>query len=306
VSLLALLAALAAQYAFPPRPRQWLARLYGRLALSADKRLNAGDRNSGIVAGLALAALVLGPVVLATAVASAIHPVLVWALDVAFLYGTVRFLETTRELGAIERRLREGDVTGAANRFAEWRGEPTALPDGGSVATLAAEHALREAHYGTFAPLFWFLVLPGPIGLVLHPLARRAALAWSRPADPEDRDFAWFAERAFFVIDWIPQRLTAFTFAMVGDFEDALFCWRSQAAQWLEPAEGIVLASGAGALGARLGDPIPEGESFRPRPALGLGEAAREDTLASLEGLLWRGWVVWLVAFLLAAALQVA
>lgn len=306
MSLLALLAAIALQYAFPPRPRQWLSRVYGRLALSTAKRLNAGDRNSGIVAGIALAAVVLGPVALATAFAASVHPILVWILDVAFLYGTVRFLETTRELGAIERRLREGDVAGAANRFAEWRGEPTAPPDAGSVATLAAEHALREAHYGTFGPLFWFLVLPGPLGLVLHPLARRAALAWSRPADPADRDFGAFAARAFHAIDWIPQRLTAFTFAMVGDFEDAFFCWRSQAAQWLEPAEGIVLASGAGALGARLGDPIPVGEGFRPRPPLGVGEGAREDTLASLEGLLWRGWVVWLVVFLLAAALAFA
>jgi membrane protein required for beta-lactamase induction len=39
------------------------------------------------------------------------------------------------------------------------------------------------------------------------------------------------------VIDWIPQRLTAFVFAVVGDFEDALFCWRSQAAQWVRPEE---------------------------------------------------------------------
>jgi cobalamin biosynthesis protein CobD/CbiB len=247
---------------------------------------------------------VVGPVALATALAAAIHPVLVWILDVAFLYGTLRFLETTRELGAIERRLREGDAAAAANRFAQWRGEPTAPPEAASVATLAAEHALREAHYGSFGPLFWFLVLPGPIGLVLYPLALRAARAWSQLADPADRDFGWFAAQAFFVLDWIPQRLTAFTFAVVGDFEDALFCWRSQAAQWLEPSEGIVLASGAGALGARLGDPIPEGEGLRARPALGVGEGAREETLASLEGLLWRGWILWLIVFLLAAALQ--
>jgi cobalamin biosynthesis protein CobD/CbiB len=123
--------------------------------------------------------------------------------------------------------------------------------------------------------------------------------------DPDERDFGWFAARAFHVIDWIPQRLTAFTFAVVGNFEDALYCWRSQAAQWLRPGEGIVLASGAGALGVRLGEPLPRGGAFIDRPPLGTGDPAREESLASLEGLLWRGLVLWLVVFLLAAALQV-
>jgi adenosylcobinamide-phosphate synthase len=162
---------------------------------------------------------------------------------------------------------------------------------------------LREAHQSTFGPLFWYLVLPGPMGLVLYPLALRAARNWEHLVDPEDRDFGWFAARAFQAIDWIPQRLTAFSFAVVGNFEDALFCWRSQAAGWVRPEEeGIVLASGAGALGVRLGEPVPGGESFIERPPLGQGDLAREDALASLEGLLWRALVVWLVVFLLAAA----
>jgi hypothetical protein len=40
------------------------------------------------------------------------------------------------------------------------------------------------------------------------------------------------------------------------------------------------------------------------RPTLGVGEGAREDALASLEGLLWRALALWLVVFLLAAALH--
>jgi len=95
-------------------------------------------------------------------------------------------------------------------------------------------------------------------------------------------------------------------FAIVGNFEDALLCWRSQAARWTQPEEGIVLASGAGALGVRLGDPIPGAAAPRDRPPLGSGEAAREDALASLEGLLWRALIVWSIVYLLAAALQLA
>ena len=51
------------------------------------------------------------------------------------------------------------------------------------------------------------------------------------------------------------------SFAIVGDFEDAGLCWRTQAKTWAgeEGGEhaGIVLASGAGALGVLLGGPIP-------------------------------------------------
>jgi len=306
VSLLAILVCLLAQYAYPPKLRQPLTAFYGRMCLSAAKRLNAGDRNSGIVAWLALGAAVMVPAALVTALAAAIHPIAVWVLDVAVLYGSLRFLTTLSSLAAIEKALREGDVATAANGLALWQGEPLESPDPGAVARLAAEHALRESHHGTFALLFWFLVLPGPLGLVLYPLARRAAQSWEHLVEADERDFGWFAARAFLVIDWIPQRLTAFTFALVGDFEDALFCWRTQAAQWERPEEGIVLASGAGALGVRLGEPIAQGGASVSRPPLGSGELAREDALTSLEGLLWRALIVWLIVYLLAAALQLA
>ena len=304
MSLLALLVALLAQHAYPPGPRQALLAFYGRMCLSAAKRLNAGDRNSGIVAWFALMVGVLVPAALLTELAGAIHPFVLWILDIVVLYATLRFLRTSGELAAIEKLLREGEAGAAANRLAQWRGEPVTADDAGSVARLAAEQALREAHQGTFAPLFWYLVLPGPIGLVLYPLALRAAQAWERVVDPDERDFGWFAGRAFHALDWIPQRLSAFAFAVVGDFEDAIFCWRSQAAAWMHPDEAIVLASGAGALGVRLGDPVSESGALVVRPALGVGEPAREDALASLEALLWRALALWLIVFLLQAAIS--
>lgn len=307
MSLLALLASLLAQHAYPLAGRQPLLAFYGRLCLWAAKRLDAGDRNSGVLAWVAVMAVALVPLALVAALAAAIHPVLVWLLEVALLYATLRFLATSGHLAAIERALREGDVAAAANRLAGWQGEAVEGADAGTVARLAAEQALRDAHRGTFAVLFWYLLLPGPLGIVLYPLALRAARTWERGGAAEERDFGWFAARAFHAIDWVPQRLTAFAFAVVGNFEDALYCWRAQAAAWTRPEEGIVLASGAGALGIRLGESTGAAEGAAPeRPALGQGEPAGEDALASLEGLLWRALVLWLVVFVLAAALHAA
>ena len=274
LSLLAILVCLLAQHAYPPRPRQPLMAFYGRMSLSAAKRLNAGDRNSGIAAWAALMVAVLVPVALVTALAAALHP----ARRVAARHrGALRHAALPRRPSPTSRASngRCAPATWCTPRTSSRNGRasPSKAPDEGAVARLAAEHALREVHHGAFAPLFWFLVLPGPIGLVLYPLALRAAQSWEHLVDPAERDFGWFAGRAFHVIDWIPQRLTAFAFAVVGDFEDALFCWRSQAAQWVRPEEGIVLASGAGALGVRLGEPVDAAGGYGATPGAGRGRA---------------------------------
>src|SRR5688500_2255980 len=85
LSLAALLASLLAQYAYPVKGRQPLLAFYGRMCLSTAKRLNAGDRNSGILAWFALVGAILVPVALLTALLAAIHPFLVWLLDIAVL-----------------------------------------------------------------------------------------------------------------------------------------------------------------------------------------------------------------------------
>jgi adenosylcobinamide-phosphate synthase len=244
------------------------------------------------------------PAAIFVTLAARIHPVALALLDIAVLYGSLRFLATLRELSALEKSLRAGDSSAALSMLGEWQGQGLDAADAGALSRVAAEHALREAHQGTFALLFWFLVLPGPIGVVLYAAALRAARAWEHRVRPHERDFGWFAGVAFMIIDWIPQRVSAFAFAIVGDFEDALFSWRTQAASWPRREEAVVLAAGAGALKVRLGEPIPAGGAWVARPTLGVGDIAGEDTLASLEGLLWRSLVLWMVVYGLAVVLQ--
>ena len=109
-------------------------------------------------------------------------------------------------------------------------------------------------------------------------------------------------------LDWIPARLTALSFAVVGDFEDAAYCWRTQARTWPQAhggeAIGVVLASGAGALGVQLGGARPghAGEP-EPRPEIGIGDPVEAEVLPSAVGLVWRALVLWLLlVFLLSLA----
>jgi adenosylcobinamide-phosphate synthase len=100
-------------------------------------------------------------------------------------------------------------------------------------------------------------------------------------------------------MEWLPLRITAISFAIVGDFEDAMYCWRSQAEQWAQRGMGIVLASGAGAMGVKLGESIACRDGVEFRPELGLGDEADADYLDSAVSMVWRALVLWLVLLLL-------
>ena len=78
------------------------------------------------------------------------------------------------------------------------------------------------------------------------------------------------------------------TFAVVGDFEDAAWCWRMQAPTWSDRNEGTLIAAGAGALGVRLGQPINEAGEIVERPEMGTGDEAEVEYLQSTVGLVRR------------------
>jgi cobalamin biosynthesis protein CobD/CbiB len=143
----------------------------------------------------------------------------------------------------------------------------------------------------------------GPGRALLYRLTSLLAEQWHGEATtPMGAQLARFGTvaRLLHWLDWIPVRLTAITFAVVGDFEDAVFCWRTQAGTWPTRDQGILLASGAGALGCTLGGTITSATGEPEfRPELGISEPADVDCMPSATGLVWRALLVWLVLLLL-------
>lgn len=297
MTLFAILLVLAIDQAKPlpaARVADWL-RAWGAFL---EGRFNAGERSQGLAAWLAgVATPVVVVLVVQMLLAYAGYGLLYLALSLGVLYLTTGFRQFSHFFTDIHLALRMGELDRARQLLAAWRGGVTAHLGSGEIARLAIEEALVGAHRHVFAPLFWF-VLFGPAGALLYRLALAFDRQWGGRRDAEFGSFGSFAAQAFAVIDWLPVRATAVAFAVVGDFEDAVYCWRNQAQRWPDRGIGILLASGAGALGVRLGMPLREEGDTADRPELGLGDEADADFMQSTIGLVWRTLVLGL--FLLA------
>lgn len=295
MSLLSLIAVLLIEQVRPLNAQRWVFGPLAHVAAWIESRFNAGEERHGVFAWCVVTLLMALAAAGVFWLLASINVVLGWAWNVAVLYLTMGFRQVSHYFTDIHLALRMGEIERARTLLAEWRGRGAARLSSSEVARLAIEEGLVAAHRNVFAVLFWFVVLPGPSGAILYRVAEQLRRVWR-----DDEPFGRFAARAFFALDWLPQRITATCFAIVGDFEDAVYCWRTQAAQWANQGMGIILASGAGALGVRLGMPLAaDGDEPAERPDLGLGEEADVDFMQSTVGLVWRALVLWLLALLL-------
>src|SRR5690606_31668293 len=105
------------------------------------------------------------------------------------------------------------------------------------------------------------------------------------------------------LMNWLPARLTALTYALLGDTRLALQCWHRQARTWDSPNAGPVMAAGAGALRVTLGGPAPYASGIKHRPLLGDGPEATAQTVDHAIALVQRGVMLWLLVL---AALALA
>jgi len=308
MKLLAIIVALAFEQWRSFAWRASVERAFVSYVRGIERRLNGGTLGQGIVATV----LAIAPPVVVAALVGWFLASLSWFLglvfDVLVLYALMGFRRFSHAVSAIISALKSADLAGARRALAAWYGTTTGELTGHDVARLAIERGLSDAYRQVFAVLFWFAVLPGPGGAVLYRASALLAAQWKGALPGDDmtvltRSFAVFGRPAralLRLLDWIPSRLTALSFAVVGDFEDAAFCWRTQARAWPEAyggeAIGVVLASGAGALGVQLGGAVPTDDgTLESRPEIGIGEVVEVEVLPSAVGLVWRALVLWLL-----------
>lgn len=314
MGFLALVITLVLEQLRPVPARGLLSAMVESAADNAERNLNAGQARHGAYAWVVL---VIGATVLAGAVyfiAAKLSWIAALAVNIAVLYATLGFRQFSHPFTEIQLALNQGDLDAARRELTAWKRledpsfDATTLPVE-EVVRQAMERGVVLSHRHVFGVFFWFVLLPGPMGPVLYRLADYVARRWNRPATgaaPTDR-FGEFALRAFAWIDWVPSRLTALGFAIVGDFEGAIYCWRQVARTSPQPAglpappnRALLLAAASGAMSTRVMPATEAAHHFDEAGHEGAGLAEPEPrSLTSGVGLVWRALILWLILLLL-------
>ena len=267
---------------------------FGNLAAAIEIRLNRRSIASGLL-GWALAVL---PWV---ALVFALRPLAPFAVDVALLYFALGAQSLGEHAEAVARPLAAGKLEEARQRVGWMVSRDTTQLDESGVAKAGMESVLENGNDAIFGALFWFVLLGGP-GALLFRLANTLDAMWGYRTERYNL-YGRFAARFDDVLNWLPARLTALSYALLGRTGNALACWRAQAPGWDSPNAGPVMAAGAGSLGVQLGGAAIYHGQLEQRPPLGNGPAPVAGDLARAIVLIRRGLWLWLAAFFVLALL---
>jgi adenosylcobinamide-phosphate synthase len=269
---------------------------FGRWAQYFERCLNTstGRRHSlalrlrGVVAVL----LAASPWVLLVAIVSII-PTLRYVVAVAVLYFALGNQSLRQHALRVHRALEVGNLDEARANVGLMVSRDTGKMDTRAVAAAAVESVLENGNDAVFGALFWFLVAGAP-GVLLYRLANTLDAMWGYRTS-RYLYFGRAAARLDDVLNFVPARLTALTYALIGHTRNALHCWRSQAGAWESPNAGPVMAAGAGALDLGLGGGAYYHGQWEERPPLGLGRPPDAASIPAALRLVRFGVALWLV-----------
>ncbi len=281
------------------------------------RNLDAGrDHHAWVVWGVTLLApaLVVFAIYLGTL---QFNIMLALLCNVVVLYLTMGFRQFSHYFTDIRDALERGDEPQARHLLAQWRHLDASELPRTELLRHVVEHSLLAAHRHVFGVFFWFVLLStlglGPAGAVLYRMAEFASRYWAFKSRvvgaPVNERLLQVSQRMFVLFDYLPARLTAFGFAVVGNFEEAVTCWRRDAGLWRHANEGILLSSAAGAVGIQLGGSAAPGVT-PDRSKTFEGGTTSDQTgsagstpgtpselghLRSVVGLVWRSVVLWML-----------
>jgi adenosylcobinamide-phosphate synthase len=271
------------------------------------RTLDAGARSQ---AWITWGVTVLGPASLAMLV----HWLLTWGLgwwvavlwNVALLYATLGFRQFSHHFTGIREALEDGDEQKARELLAGWQQVQVGQIPRSEIVRHVSEYSVIAAHRHVFGVFFWYAALSiiglGPVGAVIYRLTELAQRRWQEAA----ADGSWASNalqsvsvRAWQAMDWLPSRMTALGFAIVGSFEDAMDGWRHHAQNFPQDNDGVILAATSGAINIRLGGATlkaaDEEESTGPSGGSTPGRIASVSHFAQVVGLVWRTVIMWLL-----------
>lgn len=284
-------------------------RLRQSLADLASRNFDAGQSQHGVAAWFI--AVLLPALVTLAIYLLALHYSLLLALawNIVVLYFTLGFRQFSHYFTDIQDALNHQDTETARSLLRQWKALDTVDMSPSDVTQQTIEHALVSVQRYVLGVFFWFILPIGPAGAVLYRLSDYVAGKWNSADSEASAALRVFAQRAFDLLDWVPSRLTAIGYAIVGNFEDAVDIWRGYSQLWPNRNTGVMLASAAGAVGIRLGatagappaaptEPgwTQESEGQPPGASTAMpGAIPQPAHLRSVVGLVWRSVLLWML-----------
>lgn len=309
MSFFAILLALVLEQAHPLNPVNAIYTAVKRWVAWVARTFDAGVRHQ---AWITWGITVIGPALLAMLVHWALEWSLGWLLavvwNVALLYVTLGFRQFSHHFTAIREALENGDENQARELLAEWQQVQVGQIPRSEIVRHVIEFSMIAAHRHVFGVFFWYAALSiiglGPVGAVVYRLTELAQRLWQEPTTDGSvvsEALRSVASRAWQAMDWLPSRMTALGFAIVGSFEDAMDGWRNHAQNFPEDNDGVILAATAGAINIRLGgaalqqDKADDENQEMTGGSSTPGRIPEVAHFAQVVGLVWRTVIMWLV-----------
>ncbi len=197
--------------------------------------------------------------------------------------------------------LQTGNLTQARLAIAMIVSRETEHMDTQAIRKATIETTLENGADAIFAPIFWFIIA-GPTGAILYRLSNTLDAMWGYK-NQHYYHFGYTAAHLDDLLNWIPARLTALSYILLGDSRIGWHCWQQQSPACESPNAGVVMSTGAGSLNIQLGGSAIYHGQEKLKPILGVGHAPVNQDIKRANLLIQLTVLLWLISITLGEAL---
>lgn len=213
--------------------------------------------------------------------------------DILILYFCIGARSLQQHALAVCLALQQKDLYLARQQVGKIVSRQTAQMTTLDVRRASIESVLENGADAVFAPLFWFMLL-GPFGALIYRLSNTLDAMWGYK-NQRYQNFGWAAARLDDVLNWLPARLTALSYALLGNTQQAFNAWQNQAHLLDSPNAGPVMTAGAGALNLNLGGPAWYHGQLKNKAWFGGDESPNNADIKRATALVYQSLALWLL-----------
>lgn len=216
-------------------------------------------------------------------------------LDIALVYWAVGARSLTQHVMQVARALGQKNLTKARLELSKIVSRSTENLDQQQISAATIETTLENGNDAIFAVIFWYLIGGAPMVLAYR-LTNTLDAMWGY----RNVRFEYFGKAAAKfddLLNFVPARLTALSYALLGKPIPALRSWQCSASELASPNAGPVMTAGAGSLELTLGGPADYSHSpdnYTEKPFYGGDKPPQADDIRRASDLVTRCVFAWL------------